>query len=224
MKTPNLLVKFSNMIKTEVIKAAFEAMNNKSEFIKKAGIIGILTTAVCQTTAVLINKDVPKKEKKFMLAQELADGAINLTIFWTLTALCIRNGRRLATNWTENKAKIFDQVSDELKKETKGFNKYHIHKVHQDYIDGLGTIIGMIGSVTANNFISPPLRNYAASLYQKEHIRQVSYQQSVSNNSIFDKPAQNNVLTQQKPLTQYNNMSKFLNQSKSPGINPLRLF
>ncbi|MDD3012415.1 MAG: hypothetical protein PHC34_01775 [Candidatus Gastranaerophilales bacterium] len=210
-------MKASDMLKTKVVKIAFDAMNNKSEFLKKAGIVGILTTAICQITAVFINKDIPKKEKKFMLAQESADGIINFTIFWTLTAVCINKGRRLATDWTINKPEVFKNIEKTLVKE-KGFDKYHIHKVKQGYIDGLGTIIGMIGSVTANNFVSPPLRNYAASLYQKKHIKQTVSQQDFENNLIFSKPAQ------QKSLTQHNSMSKFLNQSKYPGINPLKPF
>jgi len=212
-------------LKRKVAEHAFNAMDNKADFLKKAGIVAILTTVICQTTAVLLNKDVPQKEKKFMFAQEVADGTINLAIFWVLTAACIKYGRNLAAGWTKDiqNDKVFEKVQDALKKE-KGFGRYNIHKVKNGYVDGLGTIISLIGSVVASNFISPPIRNYAASLYQKEHMEQTFNKQPNSQNSIFDKQVPNNVFTQQKPLSQYNNMSVFLNQSKYTGNNPLRPF
>lgn len=211
-------------------KVAFDAMNNKSDFLKKSGIAGIITTGVCQTAAVAVNKDVPTKEKKFMLPQEIADGAINLTIFWTLTALCIAGGRKMAKGWTkENPSNIFGKTLKSLQessslKDIKAFKDYDIEKIKDGYVNGLGTIIGMAGSIVANNFISPPIRNYAASLYQKDKIVLANKQPVLEKSSIFNVSNQTPILKQEQTLTQHNNMSTFLNKSNFTGYNTLSPF
>jgi len=216
-----------NSLKVLFSKIAFDAMNNKSDFLKKSGIAGILTTAVCQTAAVVINKDVPQKEKKFMVAQEVADGAINLTVFWILTAYCVKCGRDLAGKWVDNKAyeNIFKNTLKKIQttgseKSQKVFEKKELSDITQGYLDGLGTIIGMIGSVVANNFISPPLRNYAASLYQKDQLAK----NPAINKTETCAPVDQSTAFKQRPFTPKSNMSVFLNRTKYQTTNPLKPF
>jgi hypothetical protein len=199
-------MKVFDSLKTFIMKEAYAAFEDKADFLKKAGIAGVVTTAVCQVTAVLINKEVPKKEKKFMLAQEVTDGAINLAIFWGLTSLCIKKGRAYAEKLTKNG--LSGILENESQKDA--------------YIGGISSIIGMTGSIFANTIFSPPLRNYAASIYQKESMKLTANQDVISKNSVFNRPDQNNLFAQQKPVSQYGNMSLFLNQSKYSRNNPLR--
>lgn len=219
-----------NSINTFIGKEAYKAFESKSDFLKISGIIGILTTAVCQTTAVVINKDVPKKEKKFMFAQELADGAINLSVFWLLTAVCVGKGRKLAESLHKMKTtsnisaekEFFPKILNSLK-EKPAFKNFNDERLKDGYINGLGTIIGLAGSVVANNFISPPLRNYVASKYQKRKISEISRKADLNDKQTINKSEVNTVLTVEKTSSQ-NDMSKFLMQRKNMSLNQLRPF
>lgn len=49
------------------------------------GTIGWMLSAAGQIAGIAFNKKVSKKEKEFLIPQELADAAINITCFWFLT-------------------------------------------------------------------------------------------------------------------------------------------
>lgn len=223
-------MKIKDNVNTFIFKQAYKAYESKSDFLKISGIIGILTTAVCQTTAVVVNNDVPKKEKKFMFAQELADGAINLSVFWLLTAYCVGKGRNLAENL--HKAKMtsnitaekeyFPKILNSLKEKT-AFKNFNDERLKDGYINGLGTIIGLAGSVVANNFISPPLRNYVASKYQKRKITEITRKPDLTEKQVIKKFEVDTAPTVVKTSSQ-NDMSKFLMQRKNMSYNQLRPF
>jgi hypothetical protein len=218
-------------VDTFVFKNAYKAFESKSDFLKISGIVGILTTAVCQTTAVLINKDVPKKERKFMFAQELADGAINLAVFWYLTAKCVKSGRALAEHLHKVKTEsLIPEENQHFRKilknlqENDTFKNFNDERLKDGYINGLSTIIGLGGSIVANNFISPPLRNYVASKYQKRNINQMNRKADLNNKPKLNKTEINTVFAVEKTSSQNNDMSKFLMQRKNLALSSLRPF
>lgn len=51
------------------------------------GTIGWLFSALAQVTMIATNKNIEKKEKKFLIPQEIADGAINVGLFFTISKL-----------------------------------------------------------------------------------------------------------------------------------------
>lgn len=51
------------------------------------GTIGWLFSAIAQVTMISTNKNIDKKEKQFLIPQEIADGAINVGLFFTISKL-----------------------------------------------------------------------------------------------------------------------------------------
>lgn len=49
------------------------------------GTIGWILSAAGQIAGIAFNKKVSKKEKEFLIPQEIADAAVNITCFWFLT-------------------------------------------------------------------------------------------------------------------------------------------
>lgn len=49
------------------------------------GSVGWVFSSLAQIFAIAINKDIEKKEKKFLIPQEMADGAVNVGLYYTIT-------------------------------------------------------------------------------------------------------------------------------------------
>lgn len=65
---------------------AYEHMTkNPGSMFLITGSLGWILSSIAQVTAVVINKKIDKKEKKFLIPQEIADAAVNITSFYLLT-------------------------------------------------------------------------------------------------------------------------------------------
>jgi hypothetical protein len=115
--------------------------DNYSGFLKITGAFAGATTCAVQLAAILINDKIPKKEKAFLVPQELTDGIINVSSFWLLTSL---------GQWVATKAHF---IPNDLR--------------NPRFQGGLKVILSLIGSIISNNFVTPFLRNRAAAYYQK---------------------------------------------------------
>ena len=49
------------------------------------GSVGWVFSSLAQIFAIAINKNIDKKEKKFLIPQEMADGAVNVGLYYTIT-------------------------------------------------------------------------------------------------------------------------------------------
>lgn len=49
------------------------------------GSVGWVFSSLAQVFAIAINNNIDKKEKKFLIPQELADGAVNVGLYYTIT-------------------------------------------------------------------------------------------------------------------------------------------
>lgn len=83
-------------------KLAEKVWGNYSTDVGKAlihmGAFGWFLSAAAQITMIATNKDIDKKEKKFLIPQETADGIINVGLYYTICQ-CIKNiGDNLAEN------------------------------------------------------------------------------------------------------------------------------
>ena len=76
--SPNL---FENLIQ--------KAWNTYSKDVGKSlihwGSVGWVFSSLAQVFAIGINKNIDKKEKKFLIPQELSDGAVNVGLYYTIT-------------------------------------------------------------------------------------------------------------------------------------------
>ena len=62
------------------------------------GTLGWVFSALAQIGMIARNKDIDKKEKKFLIPQEVADGVINCTLYYTVCAAIKKAGDWLLEN------------------------------------------------------------------------------------------------------------------------------
>lgn len=62
------------------------------------GTMGWVFSALAQIVMIARNKDIDKKEKKFLIPQEVADGVINCTLYYTVCAAIKKAGDWLLEN------------------------------------------------------------------------------------------------------------------------------
>lgn len=62
------------------------------------GAVGWFFSAVAQIGMIATNKDIEKKEKKFLIPQEIADGVINVGLYYSICQAIKYIGDSLAEN------------------------------------------------------------------------------------------------------------------------------
>ena len=117
-----------------------------ARFFQVAGVIGFATSCLCQALAIVVNKTIPAKEKKFLIPQELTDGAVNIAIFLAVTnPLRMRADKWAKTKvlkWLNNPEMRNDKWLSMFKEITQGM-KITENKVEKD-----------LGSILVNNSTS----------------------------------------------------------------------
>lgn len=78
------------------------------------GALGWVMSSAAQTLMIYQNKDIQKKEKQFLVPQEIADGAVNVGLYYTICQAI----KKLGDNLLEN-AKIITPKSYDLLQRTK---------------------------------------------------------------------------------------------------------
>lgn len=144
-----------------------------------AGVFGWILSSTAQVGAVIINKEIGKDQKKFLIPQEIADAAINISTFFIVTSNFKNWGAKLTKQGNFITKEIKDFVPH-AKKSLLGTNKMDLKKLlegneklvgkYKDFSDGIGFLFTTLGSVISCNIITPYLRNYLASIHQKRSI------------------------------------------------------
>jgi len=142
------------------------------KMIVHAGVITWVVSTLSQVMAVVINDKIPKEQKKFLIPQEIADGAINILAFYAVTN-SLKNvaGKLVSTGkWSTAAVRNFVEKSELSKtikmgdmttnlsktfKENKEF-----HDVYDKFKGGMEMIASTVGSVAACNLVTPVIRNY----------------------------------------------------------------
>lgn len=162
--------------------------------------------AFAQVGAVICDKNIDKKKKKFLLPQEAADAGANVVLFYTVcdaikraSDKLVESGKLLtqeaadaikalkpgAGSWkdvftaTELKGRLTDLLQDASKLDLlKGQNitqaqkdavKNALAKV-ESHKNNMGIIAAIGASVLACNVITPYVRNFIASKWQKKQL------------------------------------------------------
>jgi hypothetical protein len=68
---------------------------NPGNMLLLTGTFGWILSSLAQVTAVVINKKIPKEQKKFLIPQEMADAAVNIASFFIITKAFTRLGEGL---------------------------------------------------------------------------------------------------------------------------------
>lgn len=145
-----------------------------------AGVITWVTATASQVVAVILNKEVPSDQKKFLIPQEIADGALNVLTFYLITNSMKNVAGKLASTgkWSTKAVREFvaknapDVKMGDLStnlgvmfKENKEF-----HDCYDKFKGGMDMVAATIGSVISCNAITPVIRNRFGAKQQKQSI------------------------------------------------------
>lgn len=184
-----------------IINYSQKHIANQAHLQNICGTIATGLSCLCFTGSVLLNKGIPGEQKEFLVSQELADGAINVTLFFVLTDRFKKGAEKLIAAgkiFPETVKKEIETAKEELEKIKKGSGenalwndiKPKLSKQKIEEIDkfhkGFRNTVSLAGSLLAMSIITPIVRNIIASKIQKKH-----------EGSIFDK---NTSLQSVKPV------------------------
>ncbi len=133
--------------------------DNTDKFLLDTAAIGWMLASLSNMTGVFFNKKVDKKERRYLAAQEIADGVTNVALFYGITYSLIKGARGLV-----DKGIIGSKALDE--------------KGTMMLKNGVGTIASLFGAVFTNNLITPVVRNKFATFVQKKTGKNDVYAQS----------------------------------------------
>lgn len=142
------------MLNNFLTKMAQYAIDKPAPFLRYTTAVVYAISAVAQCTGLKINKDIPDKEKNFLMVQEALSGALELGTFMTI-----------ATGMENLGAKLVEKgiiVGTEAAKANPAFKK------------GVAMLFSLVGTVLAFNLITPLLRNPMASFIQKKLNKKIS--------------------------------------------------
>ena len=162
-----------------------------------AGVLTWITASASQVIAVALNKQVPSDQKKFLIPQEIADGALNVLAFYLITNSLKNVSSKLVSTGKWSTKEIRDFVSkkapdiklgDLATDLSKRFREdANFHNCYDNFKGGADMIGATVGSVVACNAIVPVLRNKWGSKKQHESLqvkKSVYSYQSKNNYSI----------------------------------------
>lgn len=135
------------MLSNLIGKAAVYAKDNPAPFLRYTTAAIYLTSTAAQSSGIMINKEIPKKEKNFLLLQEIINGVLELGTFMTI-----------ATGFENLGGKLVDKgliIGTELAKNQPAFRK------------GMAMLFSLVGTIVAFNLVTPLLRNPIINLIQK---------------------------------------------------------
>ena len=159
-----------------------------------AGVITWITSSLSQVVAIVINDKIPPEQKKFLIPQEIADGAINVLTFYIITNSMKNIAGKLTSTgkWSTKAIRDFvkknapeikmGDLSTNLGKTFKENKEFH--DSYDQFKGGVDMISATVGSVVSCNAITPVIRNYIGAKQQKQSIERERYKQ---NNTAYNK-------------------------------------
>lgn len=172
-----------NCVKNLLTKFCQQGVADRANFLKNIAVIGWILSSAAQTCAVIFNKDIPQKEKKFLVPQEILDGIINCTLFWFITSKATDFGKKLVLtkkilpkkialllSGFKSKAKNVEALKSSFLKYLGKVGGSGDVKIATDAIEGMGVLSGIAGAIVSNNICTPIIRNNLAAYYQKREL------------------------------------------------------
>ena len=176
---------------------------NPGSMLVHTGVLGWILSSMAQVYAVAFNNKISKEQKVFLIPQEIADAAVNIISFYTLTsgvkyigskltktaklrtseitALLKKSGHVLEKGQkrVENRVYAGDWDFDITKLEN--YNS-EIADKFKPFRNGAEVITGLVGSVISSNLVTPIARNKYAAIKQKQALSNMN-KPSEKNNS-----------------------------------------
>lgn len=162
-------------------------MNNRADFLKITCVTGLILSCLAQTCAIIFNPKIEKKEKNFLIPQELADGVLNSGLFWFFTSNASDIAKKLVLTkkimptGLENIFKNFQQKGKNIQEMEKSFLNFleksgdiNAMKAGKTLLGGAGLIGMFLGSIISVNIITPLIRNKIASKIQQTRMNKLN--------------------------------------------------
>lgn len=165
------------------------------EMMTYAVVLSMATSCIAQVLSVVFNKKMDKKEKKFIIPQEIADGVINAVSSLLIIGTLGRVATKLVSSGKWSNAAIRNLVKNHAPEVKMGDISTNIEKTfiakkdesllekfyhsYDSFKNGIAIIATSIGSVISCNIVTPILRNSYASGRQKKAMEK----QQINNNT-----------------------------------------
>lgn len=166
--------------------------DNPGKMLIHTGVIGWILSSAAQVVAIMINDKISKKDKLYMIPQEIADAGVNIVSFYLVTQSFKSLGSKLVnmgkllpksvrTFLVNNKIpnvgkKGFDVL-------THGKLKGDLVQKFTDFRDGIDVITTNLGAILSCNIITPLVRNEIAANRQQNSLSKIEKDKAVNTNN-----------------------------------------
>jgi hypothetical protein len=144
------------------------------------GVIGWALSAAAQVTAICVNDKISKKQKMFMIPQEIADAFVNIISFYAITQTCKSFASKLVKTGKLLPKSVREVINAKGLAEKCGKLDFNIYKDANlspsaikrltSFHNGVDVVATTAGSVLSCNIVTPIVRNYIAANRQKSAI------------------------------------------------------
>ena len=186
----------ANFLKPFVNWVAKHYGDNVGKMLIHTGVVGWILSSAAQVVAIVINDEIPKKQKMYMIPQEIADACVNIASFYLVTQTFKSIGSKLVDSgrWLSAPVRKFlidNKVANVGKKGfdvlTQGNLTPEMLKKFSEFRNGMDVLFTTTGSILSCNILTPIVRNEIAANRQKTAIKDMERPTDVaSNQSIFN--------------------------------------
>ena len=136
-------------------KIIAKSAKDNALFLFATAAIGWFLASAAQVSGIALNTKIDKNDKKFLIPQEIGDGAANIGLYALVTTPLIWLSEKLVDNGTVSFKNI--------EKNTPKFEQLK---------GGIKVLASFVGAVVSCNIITPIIRNKLASMAQRKSIKQ----------------------------------------------------
>jgi hypothetical protein len=166
------------IFKKAVVRLAHSDMKNHASFLKWLTLIIWACSLIAEVGTFAYNKNLPKKQKRFIIQQELVAGGISLGMMYLLADRfqkfgdwLVASGRLLPKDLPQRfrspdkLKKLLTEDKKGIEHELNGHSEWSQKLLH--FQKGSSVIFGTVGTIIAFNIISPLVSNKIAATTDK---------------------------------------------------------
>lgn len=201
-------MKLLNRLWDNIKVSIFDKLSTKpGKAMMVATIIGFASASIAQSIAVAFNKKISNKDKKFLVPQELIDGAVNVASCVIIMGIMTKCATELVERgkWTtHNIDKLIEQLPEAAKAKIGATGSdlgkiFHenatpevqgkFYPIFYNFKWGMEMITSTVSSALAYSVLAPFVRNNVAAEFQK---RAMQTKPQVSNTANISAPNNQN--------------------------------
>ena len=164
--------------------------NDPGKMLVHTGVIGWALSSMAQVFAIILNDKIPKKQKLFLIPQEIADACVNIMSFYVITQSCkaialkvVNSGRWLPSSvkkfLTEKGVENVGKSSFDVLKHGNLTEK--LASDFNEFRNGIDVIATTAGSILSCNIVTPVIRNQIAAHRQKTSLSKIDQDANIRN-------------------------------------------